>query len=804
MKKNSFLLSALFLVGISLQLFAQIPSGYYNPAEGTKKEQLKTALHQIIKDADVLKYGSGDGYTWEGFYQADRLTGNEVFDRYSNIKRYFNGSNSVSGMHIEHSFANSWWGGIKNQAYKDLHHLYPADGTANMRKSNHPIGIVSEEVGEPNGVIKVGWSASRPGERIKAWEPADEYKGDFARTYMYMVTCYEDYADLWKSEGLNMLDNNTYPVFEKWAIELLLEWNEQDQVDEMERTRNETVYAIQGNRNPFIDHPELAGYIWGKDTLNTFYTQPGNTEPEIFTPASGSEIDFGLQALSVDVDKKIVIRGRNLQSNLNLALSNDAFILSKQMLTPGEVEEGTVIRIKANPKATGELTSVLTLAFDGKEEQVNVKVDFWDGIPAYEAKDIVCNAYQKYFTASWMAMPGVTSYQLNVYTQDGNLSGYPKTVENASEFKVTGVAAETVYFYTVQTDDLGVSNVISVMMPKAKPDFSANNETLRFITVPERASNAIMVQVTMKGTETNQLEVSSTWPFEISTDGNTWENELLLNSASSAATFYIRMSAVDEDGDYEEEAILKTQGAEDIIITLMGAVDASKAFFEDFESGSKTSYAEANLNLFSGTWKFSEALIGTAANDKKNNEKSVRLRHNSGVFGTIEMLEDKNNGIGNLSFYAGAYGTDAVGSIAVEYSVNAGEDWIIVPNGEFAVTKEWIPYNFPLNIKAPARIRIRKTDASSSSTRRINIDDVCMTDYDDGTTVNATSADDYKVYAQKNKLHIYSDKEAAYSIYSLQGVLIRQGNLNIGETTCVLPSGAYVVRIERYASVVCL
>ena len=89
--KSPYIISLLFLV-VSLQLWAAIPPGYYNQAEGMKERQLKTALHNIIKDATVLKYGGqGVGYTWEGFTKTDMLDGNKVLDRYSNIEREFNG-----------------------------------------------------------------------------------------------------------------------------------------------------------------------------------------------------------------------------------------------------------------------------------------------------------------------------------------------------------------------------------------------------------------------------------------------------------------------------------------------------------------------------------------------------------------------------------------------------------------------------------------------------------------------------------------------------------------------------------------
>ncbi|MBQ5655605.1 MAG: ribonuclease, partial [Bacteroidaceae bacterium] len=84
---------------------AQIPDGYYDSLRGKKGAQLKNAIHELIKKANVLDYGSGVGHTWDGFYQTDRLPDNQCLDRYSNDVRYFTSTTSApSGMNIEHSF----------------------------------------------------------------------------------------------------------------------------------------------------------------------------------------------------------------------------------------------------------------------------------------------------------------------------------------------------------------------------------------------------------------------------------------------------------------------------------------------------------------------------------------------------------------------------------------------------------------------------------------------------------------------------------------------------------------------------
>lgn len=264
------ILSLLLLLQLcAVQLFAQ--AEYYESIDGTKGgAALKTALYNLIKDHKQISYGSGSSSTWAAFYTTDAVVENgqrRVLDMYSNEKRYFGSKGSaVSGMNIEHSVAKSWWGGTENNAYCDLHHLNPSDQTANSRKSNYPLGELTS-VSWDNGVTFVG-KANIDGSSQNAYEPCDEYKGDFARVFMYMFTCYQDLS--WKYTWMNYA-NSTYPTLKPWAVKLLLKWHKQDPVSEKEVNRNNAVYAVQGNRNPYVDYPQLADYVWGDSINYTFH-----------------------------------------------------------------------------------------------------------------------------------------------------------------------------------------------------------------------------------------------------------------------------------------------------------------------------------------------------------------------------------------------------------------------------------------------------------------------------------------------------------------------------------------------------
>lgn len=252
------IISFLFFL-FSFTLFAEIPFGYYNYAEGKKDANLKTALYTIIRDHTQLEYYASATY----FRTTDWHPNGYFWDMYSKEKR----SSWGSGLNREHSLPKSWFGiasGQENTAAiaTDLHNLFPSDAKANAEKSNFPLGE-TRGLDFNNGVSKVG-NSTFSGYSGKVFEPADQYKGDFARTYMYMVTRYEDYASVWRSTGTaSMLYQNTYPTFRPYAVNLLLKWHRNDPVSEKEINRNNEVYKLQGNRNPFIDHPVLAEYIWG-------------------------------------------------------------------------------------------------------------------------------------------------------------------------------------------------------------------------------------------------------------------------------------------------------------------------------------------------------------------------------------------------------------------------------------------------------------------------------------------------------------------------------------------------------------
>lgn len=287
--KRIFLLSCFMIV--TAMTWAQGPNNsgeYYKNANGKKGAALKTALCGIIYNRNE-RGTSADGVydlLWNDFKTTDKRVDENgkvyVWDMYSNISKFTFGTDQAGNYsgegdkyNREHSFPKSWFEPSNKHTlpmYADLHHLYPTDGYVNGRRSNYPFGETdganygsTKGYKSANSFSKLG-ANTYPGYSGVVFEPNDIYKGDFARTYFYMITCYEEKLPDWYanySESRPTIDGSTYPGFQTWQLNMLMTWAKDDQVSDKEYNRNNAVYSIQANRNPFIDYQGLEQYIWG-------------------------------------------------------------------------------------------------------------------------------------------------------------------------------------------------------------------------------------------------------------------------------------------------------------------------------------------------------------------------------------------------------------------------------------------------------------------------------------------------------------------------------------------------------------
>jgi endonuclease I len=266
----------------TLLLVAQPPATYYSSANGKSDAQLKTALYGIISNGYVDK---DYDFLYTIYQTSDVKADGKVWDMYSTCtwtpgqKLCGNQSQVCDCYNREHSIPSSWFNKSRPM-YSDAFHIYPTDGRVNNFRGNMPYGETNSAsliAGDNRSLGKIGTS-SFSGYSGTVFEPVDEYKGDFARTYFYFATRYEN---IMTSIGGESFNGTKYPAFTTWSKNLFLKWHRQDPVSEKEITRNNAIYVHQKNRNPFIDHPELAEYIWGDKTGTSWANTSAVDNPEV-------------------------------------------------------------------------------------------------------------------------------------------------------------------------------------------------------------------------------------------------------------------------------------------------------------------------------------------------------------------------------------------------------------------------------------------------------------------------------------------------------------------------------------------
>ena len=249
---------------------------YYNGITGTEGMTLKDQLTDLIKGHTVVSY--------EGLYTLyqtsdSRPEDGTVFDMYADFhfphsKTCGNYSKEGDCFNREHSVPQSWFSSA-SPMQSDAFHLYPTDGKVNGMRGNYPFGEVSNAnytykfKNDIQGESKRGTSKRTLYNDI-VFEPADCYKGDFARSYFYFATRYKDKMGSMSGNGnVHFTSSKTYCNLTQYSKELFLDWHRADPVSRKEINRNNAIYKAQKNRNPFIDHPEYVEAIWGDTPIGS-------------------------------------------------------------------------------------------------------------------------------------------------------------------------------------------------------------------------------------------------------------------------------------------------------------------------------------------------------------------------------------------------------------------------------------------------------------------------------------------------------------------------------------------------------
>lgn len=378
MKKN-ILLSLL----IPTFFVAQIPSDYYEGTQNLTGYPLKTKLHNIISEKNInWHYGDLQAFynqtDLDRYYDHDATNSTFLLDIYSEIptgpdayeytSNQMIGSANAEGLgwNREHMMPQSSFNS-NYPMYSDLFFVIPTDARINQLRSNYPYGIAGttnfytftngSKINR-NGTPNSGYTG-------RVYEPIDEFKGDIARSLLYFAVRYEGKLNSFNYYNGTSAANDTSPLdgteekaFENWYIAMLLQWHQLDPVSQREIDRNNAVYNIQKNRNPFIDHPEWVAAIWNQTPDGIVPQAPLNLN------ASQNSAYFADLSWSASTESDVI--GYKIYQNGNLVGTTKNTTFTVDRLTPSTNYNFTVKAYDTGylESSDSNLLSVTTLAND--------------------------------------------------------------------------------------------------------------------------------------------------------------------------------------------------------------------------------------------------------------------------------------------------------------------------------------------------------------------------------------------------------------------------------------------------------
>lgn len=266
------------------------PPGYYAGVDDTSAAALRADLHAIIDDHTRIPYTASGTDTWDVLEAAseDPTSSSRILDVYGN-QSFTKVGGGNSNYNREHTWPNSIGfpnSGGSNYPYSDCHHLFLCATSYNSARDSKPFrdcgGCTEWDTVANDGQGGVG--GGYPGDSnwtsgngvSGSWETWSGRRGDVARAMLYMDVRYEggthgvtgaSEPDLVLTDDQSLIAasqaGSNLSVAYMGELSVLLAWHHADPVDDWERNRNDVIHAYQGNRNPFIDHPEWVDCVFG-------------------------------------------------------------------------------------------------------------------------------------------------------------------------------------------------------------------------------------------------------------------------------------------------------------------------------------------------------------------------------------------------------------------------------------------------------------------------------------------------------------------------------------------------------------
>lgn len=368
---------------ISSYAFAQIPAGYYDGTTGLSGYELKSKIHDIIS-AKNINWHYGDLTNYYNQTDLDRyydhgITNTTIFlDMYSEIPTgpdayEYTSANIIGsagaeglGWNREHMMPQSTF--YSNYPmYSDLFYVVPTDARINQLRSNYPYGIVGSTIYYTfTNSSKIG-NCAIPGTTYtgRVYEPINEFKGDVARSLLYFAVRYEGKLGSFNfnnnvnpASDTNPLDGTEERSFDPAYITMLLQWHQQDPVSQKEIDRNNAVYTIQKNRNPFIDNPQWVNAIWSQ-TPDTVVPQNPSNLTVTQNSAYFTKLAWAASTSTDVMGYKIYQNGTLVASTKNTSISIDHLLPSTNyQFMVKAYDNGYLLSTDSNT------ASVMTLASD--------------------------------------------------------------------------------------------------------------------------------------------------------------------------------------------------------------------------------------------------------------------------------------------------------------------------------------------------------------------------------------------------------------------------------------------------------
>ena len=227
---------------------------------------------------------------------------------------------------------------------------------------------------------------------------------------------------------------------------------------------------------------------------------------------------------------------------------------------------------------------------------------------------------------------------------------------------------------------------------------------------------------------TQSISVNAPAGFEISTDNETFTSSLSLAPAFSGSV-YVRLTGATL-GEFSGDITHTSSGATQVDQAVSGTVSEvlPEGYFVDFEGPgeTKTAYASGTVNLSGLDWDMTEAVIGDLEDEVIEGTRSARFSGKN--TSSMTMLQDKTGGLGTISFKYRKFRNDAQADWKVEYSTTAGASWIQIGDS-FTATSTVQTFSETVDAPGNVRVKISVVGTPGTSNKRMNLDDILMTNY---------------------------------------------------------------------------